>query len=166
MLAYGVLWALTLAVMALVLTLPDGGPIARGVLCLALSATGNPAPSVAGVLAVAINNCLHAGWPLALGPLGATRRPVTRKLADVAVALNVLVCAALTGAALGGYAPRIVVFLPHLPLEWAGIAVGAAGWLVERRRPLTARERARCACALILLLLAAAIVEIYATPHA
>jgi hypothetical protein len=57
---------------------------------LALSAARNPAPSVAGVVAIVASNALHCGWPLALGALGVARRRATRALGDVAVGANVL----------------------------------------------------------------------------
>jgi hypothetical protein len=164
-LAYGGLWALTLAVAAALWAVPGGARIARGLLPLALSAARNPVPSVAGVVAIAASNALHCGWPLALGALGVTRRRVARALGDVAVGANVLACAVMVGGALGGYGLRVVAFLPHLPLEWAGVAVGIAAWTVERRRSLRRYERVISISTLVGLLAAAALVEVCATPH-
>jgi hypothetical protein len=98
---------------------------------LTLTAAHNPPPSLAGVLSIAINNTLRSVWPLTLGLIDAQRRRVTRLLADGAVLANLLVSGTLVGGAVGGYGVRVLAFLPHLPLEWAGLAMGAAGWAVE-----------------------------------
>jgi predicted NAD/FAD-dependent oxidoreductase len=76
------------------------GTAAREALRLSLSAASNPAPSVGAAVSIAVNNALHAGWPLALDPLGAARRRGTRALGDVAVTGNLVVCAVLVGVAL------------------------------------------------------------------
>jgi hypothetical protein len=163
-LAYATLWTLTIWIGVIVWAAPGGAGLARAVLGLSLSAARNPPPSLGAVVAIAVNNALHAGWPLALGPLGMAHRPTTRLLADVVVALNLAVCAVLVGTALGAYGARAVPFLPHLPLEWAGVAIGTAGWIVERRQPLRTGERAGLACALVAVLLVAGFVEVWAVP--
>lgn len=163
--AYAGLWALTVAFAAVVWAIPGGSGFARGALVLSLSAARNPAPSVAAAVSITANNALHAGWPLALGPIGAARRRAARAFVDVAVALNIAMCAVLVGSAIGGYGSRTVAFLPQVPLEWAGVAVGAAGWTVERSWPLRRHERAVAAGVLVGLLAVAAAIEVWVTPH-
>ncbi|MHB1538890.1 MAG: hypothetical protein ACYCUM_13875 [Solirubrobacteraceae bacterium] len=163
--SYLALCALTLAIAAAALLVPDAPALARGLLDLKLSAHANPPPSIAGALSIALENTLHASWPLSLGPLGARARRATRTLADAAVAANLLVCALLVGGALAGYGPAVLAYLPHVPLEWAGIAIGAGAWRIERTRPLSGRERAASLIAIISILLLAAAVETSLTPH-
>jgi len=117
------------------------------------------------VLAIACNNILHSVWPLTLGLLDLQRRRFTRLLADGAVFANLLVAALLVGGAIGGYGAHALAFLPHIPLEWAGIAVGAAGWAVERKRPLDQRTRTLGVALAAILLGCAAVVESFLVPH-
>jgi hypothetical protein len=144
---------------------PGASGLARAVLGLSLSGTRNPAPGAGVAMGIAVNNVFRGSWPLALGPLGAAGRRVTRACGDLAVAGNVLVCAALVGAAVGGYGLRTLAFLAHVPLEWAGVAAGVAGWLVERRGPLRGAERGWWVCMLVGLFGLAAIVETWLAPH-
>ncbi len=44
------------------------------------------------------------------------------------------------GAALGAYGTALLPYIPQLPLEWGGLALGASAWLVQRRRALTVSE--------------------------
>jgi hypothetical protein len=143
LLVYTALWGFTLGTAILVWALPCGPAIAREVLRLTLSGAHNPPPSLAGVSSIAANNILHSVWPLSLGLIGAQRRRSARLLADAAVLANLAVAGLLVGGAIGGYGLRALPFLPHVPLEWAGIALGAAGWLVERERRFRGREHER-----------------------
>jgi len=93
------------------------------------------------------------------------RGRATRTLADALVLANLLAPALLLASALAGYGPRALPYLPHVPVEWAGIATGAGGWLIERHRPLTARERATWITATIAILTCAASIETYLVPH-
>jgi hypothetical protein len=162
---YAGLWAATLGFAALVWLTPGAGSLARGVLRLSLSAAHNPPPSLGGALSIAANNVVHSAWPLSLGLIDAQRRPFTRLLADGAVFANLLVAALLVGGAVGGYGVQALAFLPHVPLEWAGIAVGAAGWAVERERPLDWRARVLGLALTAVLLGCAAVVESCLVPH-
>lgn len=164
-LTYAALLAFTLATAASVWLVPGGPALARELLRLSLTAAHNPPPSVAGVISIAANNTLHSVWPLSLGLIDAPRRRVARALADVLVTANLLVPGLLVGAALAAYAMRALPYLPHTPVEFAGVAIGSAGWIVERNRPVTARERILCAGATVLLLLVGATIETYLVPH-
>jgi hypothetical protein len=149
----------------LILVVPGAPALARGLLHLSLTATHNPPPSVPGVISIALNNMLHSVWPLSLGLLDAQRRRFTRALADAFVTANLAVPGLLVGTALAGYGTRALPYLPHVPVEFAGIAIGSAGWLVERHRSLALRERILYAGATVVLLLLAATIETYLVPH-
>jgi hypothetical protein len=164
--AYAGVWAATLApaaVVALVgrpLTLP-----ARRLLGLALSARRNPPPHLGHVLALAAHNIPIASWPLLLGVLGAHRHRLARHVAD-GVLLACLIANTLpVGAALGAYGTALLAYLPQLPLEWGGLALGASGWLVQRRRALTASEGVGVFVLIACVLLGAAVLETVAVPH-
>lgn len=165
LLAYVGLSGFTLATALLVAVLPGGPVLARGLLHLTLTATHNPPPSLAGVLAIAANNTLRSLWPLSLGLIDAQRHRATRTLADMLVSANLLVPGLLVGACLAAYGTRTLPYLPHAPLEFAGIAVGASGWLHERDHSLTPRDRLRYGGAAVLLLLVGATIETYLVPH-
>ncbi len=162
---YFALWGFTLATALLLWLVPGGAPFARSALSLALSGDRNPPPSVPLVLAIARNNLLHSAWPLTLGLLELQRRRSTRLLGDVAVFANLLLAALLVGGAIGGYGVRALPFLPHLPLEWTGITVGASGWVVDRRRALDRRARLLGLALAVILLGLAAIFESCLVPH-
>lgn len=163
--AYATIWVFTLAAGALVYVLPGGPGLARQLLALKLTAAHNPPPTMGLVLSIATNNTLHAIWPLTLGPLGARRNRLTRTLADGAVLANLLVPGLLVGGALGGYGLRVLPYLPHVPIEWAGIASGTSGWLIEREQPMRTATRTGALLSSAGLLLCAALVEVLFTPH-
>ncbi len=165
LLTYSTLWTLTIGFAAIVCITSGGGLLVRELLRLKLSATANPSPSITAVVSIAVNNTLHSVWPLTLGLIGVQRRRLTRTFADALVLASLLVPALLVGGALGAYGIRVLLFLPHVPLEWAGIAIGAAGWLIERKRPLTGRERTGLLVIAVLLLICAASIETCLVPH-
>ncbi|HEY5195236.1 MAG TPA: hypothetical protein VIJ39_15380 [Solirubrobacteraceae bacterium] len=162
---YALLWAFTLGGCVLVLVVPGGPSLARGLLPLTLTAAHNPPPNLAGVLSIAANNTLRSVWPLTLGLLDAQRRRATRLLADGAVMANLLVSGLLVGGAVGGYGVRVLAFLPHLPLEWAGLALGAAGWTTDRGRRINQHERIMTVALIVIMLLCAAIIETRLVPY-
>jgi hypothetical protein len=162
---YTTLWALTLAVAIVVCITPDAPALTRELLHLKLNADANPQPSIGVILSIAANNALHSTWPLTLGLLDAQRRRFTRTIADALALTNLLVPALLAGGALAGYGLRALPYLPHVPVEWAGIATGTTGWLIERHTPLTPRERTTWIALTIALLTCAASIETYLVPH-
>lgn len=162
---YALLWAFTLGSCALVLVVPGGPALARGVLPLTLTAAHNPPPSLAGVLSIAANNTLRSVWPLTLGLVDAQRRRVTRLLADGVVLGNLVVSGLLVGGAIGGYGNRALAFLPHVPFEMAGFAVGAAGWIVEKKQPISHHWRCVASAFAVIVLTCSAIIEAFLTPH-
>ncbi|HXN36402.1 MAG TPA: hypothetical protein VN892_00025 [Solirubrobacteraceae bacterium] len=164
--AYAGVWAATLApaaVVALVgrpLTLP-----ARRLLGLALSARRNPPPHLGHVLALAAHNIPIASWPLLLGVLGAHRHRLARPVANGVLLACIIANTLPVGAALGAYGTALLAYIPQLPLEWGGLALGASGWLVQRRRPLTASEGVGVFVLIACVLLGAAVLETVAVPH-
>ena len=110
------------------------------------------------------HNIPIAAWPLLLGLAGAQSSRRGRTAADTLVLACMLANVVPVGAALGAYGTALLPYVPQLPLEWAGLAAGYAGWLVQRRRPLTARARLAW-LALICGLLAAGVLETAAVPH-
>lgn len=164
--AYTAIWSVTLTAAAVVAL--GGAALSqrtRGALGLALTPAGNPPPSPERVLALAAHNVPIAAWPLLLGLLADPRRRIVRHAADGLVAVCLLANAAPVGAALGAYGARVLPYVPQLPIEWAGLALGYGSWLVGRRRTIGAAERAGWLTAIILVLVLAAIIETVAVPH-
>jgi hypothetical protein len=125
----------------------------------------NPPPSVEHVLALWAHNTLICAWPLLLGLTGAARHRVTRQVADGMVVAAMIANTLLVAAALAAYGSPLVAYIPQLPLEWAGLALGCSSWLAERHRPITRGERLMWIVLLASALLAAATVETVAVPH-
>jgi hypothetical protein len=124
-----------------------------------------PAPSVDGALALLANNVRATCWPLLPVALRAERYPGVRRLVDVAVALGLAVNLLPVGAALGAYGPRLVPFLPQLPLELYATTAGPACWWLCSRRALGNRALAAVAGSTLLTLLIAAGLETWGVPH-
>ncbi len=164
--AYGAIWIATLACAAIVAAL--GAPMtvpAHRLLALRLSASVNPPPALAHVLALWGHNVPIAAWPLLLGVLGAQRHSPPRRVADIAVLASLAANVLAVGLALGAYGPRLLPYLPQLPLEWAGLALGASAWLTSRRRALRLKEALTVLLLLTAALAGAATLETLAVPH-
>ena len=69
------------------------------------------------------------------------------------------------GAAIGAYGGALVAYIPQLPLEWAGLAVGYAAWVAQRGRPVGVRERTGWLAVITVLMVGAAMLETLAVPH-
>jgi hypothetical protein len=164
--AYAGVWAATLAPAAFVAGV--GRPLAvpvRRVLGLALSPHRNSPPDVGHVLALAAHNVPIVSWPLLLGVLGAHRHRQAMHVAD-GLLLACLVANTLpVGVALGAYGTRLVAYVPQLPLEWGGLALGASGWLLQRKRVLSTGERLGLFVLIVWVLVCAAVLESVAVPH-
>ena len=145
--AYAGVWLATLAATALVVLV--GRPLAlpaRRLLGLALSAQRNPPPHVGHVLALAAHNIPIASWPLLLGVLGAHRHRLAMHVADGVLLACIIANTLPVGAAFGAYGTAVLAYIPQLPLEWAGLALGASAWLIQRRRALTVSKGSGCSC--------------------
>jgi hypothetical protein len=164
--AYATVWIATLAAAALVAV--AGQPaisLTRRALGLRLTAQHTPPPHLEGILGLAAHNVPIAAWPLLLGLTGADRRRLSRHLADCALLACILLNTAPVGAALAAYGTALIAYLPQLPLEWAGLALGASSWLVQRRRTLSAPERLVWLGLTAGVLLCAAVLETATVPH-
>jgi len=104
-------------------------------------------------------------WPLALVALGWPAMTGVRVAGDLLIAAQLLGHGLLVGAALATH-PSLWRFLPHLPLEWAALAVPAGTWLAARLRPGRTDHRELMQAGLLTgaLLIVAAAVETYAVP--
>jgi hypothetical protein len=164
--AYGAVWALTALAGALVVI--AGAPaitFTRHTLGLRLTAQGNPPPHLEEIIALTVHNVPIAAWPVLLGLTGADRHRLSRRLADWGVLACVVVNCAPVGAAFAAYGTALIAYLPHLPLEWAALALGASSWLVQRVRPLSTRERLLWIAMTTGMLLGSAALESIAVPH-
>jgi hypothetical protein len=140
-------------------------PPARHLLALALTAQRNPPPHMGHVLALAAHNLPIASWPLLLGVLGAHRHRLATHVADGVLLTCIIVNTLPAGAALGAYGAPLLAYIPHLPLEWAGLALGASAWLLQRHRPLVPAEGLMLTVLIAGALLCAAALETVAVPH-
>jgi hypothetical protein len=160
--AYAGVWAITLAVGAAVSTV-GLRPSVRHWLGLALKP--DAAPQLGGVLALAAHNIPIASWPLLLGVLGAHRNRHARRVTDGFLLVWLIANTLPVGAALGAYGAPLLPYLPQLPVEWGGLALGASAWLVQRRRALTVAEGLGLLALIAGILLCSAALETVAVPH-
>lgn len=164
--AYAAVWTLTL-VPAAVIALA-GHPLtqpARQLLELTLTAQNNAPPQLAHVLGLAAHNIPIVSWPLLLGVLGAHRNRLAQHVTDGFVLVWLVANTLPVGAALGAYGVAVVPYLPHLPPEWGGLALGVSGWLAQRRRALTVRQGVGVFVLIVCVLLCAGVLETFAVPH-
>jgi len=164
--AYGAIWMATLSAAALVAIIGTRLSVpARHLLGLRLQADRNPPPQIGHVLALAAHNVPVAAWPLLLGVVGAHHHRLSRHVADTVVLACIIVNTLPVGAALGAYGARLLPYLPQLPLEWAGLALGVSAWLIQRQRPLAVPEGLALFALTVGVLFCAAVVETVAVPH-
>jgi hypothetical protein len=114
---------------------------------------------------VAAHNIPIASWPLLLGVLGAHHHRLATHIADGVLLACIIVNTLPVGAALGAYGGAVLPYLPHLPLEWGGLALGASAWLVQRRQALTVSEGIGLFLLIACVLLCAAVLESVGVPH-
>lgn len=164
--AYALIWIAMLGG-ATLLALAGGWltPRARHLLGLRLEPQGNPPPRVEHILALAAHNIPIATWPLLLGVLGAHRDRLATGLGDAVLLACILLNTLPVGVAVGAYGGPLLPYVPQLPLEFAGLALGASAWLVQRRRTLTVYEGLVWFALTAAVLLCAAVVETVAVPH-
>lgn len=132
---------------------------------LGLTLEPDPAPQLGHVLDLAAHNIPIVSWPLLLGVFDLHRSRLGRGFADSMVAAYVVANVLPVGAALGAYGSVLVPYVPQLPLEWGGLALGACGWLAQRREALSLREALGLFALIVGVLVCAAVVETVAVPH-
>lgn len=164
--AYTAIWTMTLGIVLLVAV---GGArlqtAVSGLIGARLDPQLNPPPQIGHVLALSAHNLPIEAWPVLLGVVGAHKHPLVRKVADVLVGACMTANVGVVASALGAYGLALVPYLPQLPLEWAGLALGTGCWLVQRRQALTLREGVACVALIAGVLLGAAVLETVAVPH-
>jgi hypothetical protein len=164
--AYAGIWAVTLGSAVLVALAGERDRTRlRRLLRLRLQSAGNAPPHIGHILALAAHNIPIAAWPVLLGVIGTHHHRLARRIADSTVLACITVNSLPGGAALGAYGAPLLAFIPQLPIEWAGLALGASAWLVQRRRPLTALEGLMLTVLTAAVLVCAAVVETVAVPH-
>jgi hypothetical protein len=164
--AYAAVWIATLVPAGLVaLAGPALALPVRHLLGLALTAQRNPPPHIGHVLALAVHNIPIAAWPLLLGLVGAHRHRLATHLADGVLLTCIILNTLPVGAALGAYGTAVLPYLPQLPLEWGGLALGASAWLAQRQRTLSVPEGLGLLALIAGVLLCAATLETVAVPH-
>jgi len=122
-------------------------------------------PTIHDALATWLHNTRVAGWPLLLAALGLHRERWQRRLGDLLLAATITANSVLVGAALAAGHERLLPYLPHLPIEWAALALAASGWHLASRHRITHRQLTTIAVAFLTLLALAATLETYAVPH-
>jgi hypothetical protein len=120
-----------------------------------------PSPETAAELFV--HNALVAAWPLALVGLHWPEIPVVRWVGDALVGSQLLVHGLVVGNAVG-QRPELWRYLPHLPLEWLGLALPAATWAAAERGVVDDVGLIAAAAATTAALAAAAAVETWTVP--
>jgi hypothetical protein len=158
---------LLLAVLILVLTFLAA---AASALWPELGPARRPQPTLDGTpgeaLAILAANLRTLIAPLLLTAGRWHTHPATRPVGDLLVGALVTANPILIGFALGRHPTELVVYLPHLPLEDAALAMSAGAW-IARRQPSCREPRSLLVCASLTLALAAlaALLETYAVPH-
>jgi len=164
--AYAGLWIATLvpAVLVALVGRPWVLPV-RHVLGLTLTAQRNPPPGIGHVLFSEAHNLPIVAWPLLLGLIGAHRHPLAKHVADGLLTACIIVNTLQVGAALGAYGAPLLPYLPQLPVEWGGLALGVSAWLVQRHRALTVAEGLGLLVLIAGVLLCSGALETVAVPH-
>lgn len=156
------LWALTGALTAL--------GVLVGALLPAIAPGGTPHPTLHGstdeALSIFAHNLRVLAAPLILAASGWATSRITRAVGDTIVLATVLVSPLLVGAAIGRHGSQLLVYLPHVPIEWAALSAAAGAWVTVRLGHSPARRAAVPYGALAIALAAlAAVIETVAIPH-
>lgn len=129
--------------------------------------TSPPHPVLTGTAAelgaLLATNLPPLAVPLLLAVAVAGQGRAWRTLGDLITAAVMLANAATVGAALGAWGARLLPYLPHLPFELAALACSCSAWWSRRSDP---RPLGRLPLLVLCLALLAAVLEVYATPHA
>lgn len=153
-----IILALTLLAASASALWPELGPARR------------PQPTLRGTPAEALSilagNARTLALPLLLSAGRWHTHRGTRLVGDLLVATLVAANPVIVGLALGRHPTALPVYLPHLPLEDAALAIAASAWLA-RRLPSPDRRAhpGLLACASLTLAAIAALLETYAVPH-
>jgi hypothetical protein len=163
---YTAIWMATLGFAGIVAL--AGQPLtqaAHHLLGLQLTPARNPPPTVEHVLVLAAHNIPIFAWPLLLGVTGAHRHRIGVRVADTLVLASAFVNTGQVGVALGGYGAALLPYVPNVPFEWAGLALGVSYWIVQRRRAISVHDGIVWFALTVGVLLCAATLETVAVPH-
>ena len=122
--------------------------------------------SPAAVLSLLAHNAGVVGIPLALSALGWDRSAGLASVGDLLIAASLIANGGIVGWVAAHTGLQLAAYLPHLPFEWAALAIAAGAWLCLRRsaprdrRVLLLRALGLTASALLI----AALLEVYAAP--
>jgi hypothetical protein len=149
--------------------IPEAAGWARSALALPLRPSrGTPALAIE----LFTNNVRVAVVPLAgAALLLAFSQPgrsiaVPRALLDVYLAAATIANATMLAGALVGYGPlRLATWLPHVPFEFAALALGLSAYGASRSRALTVRSLLGVATWVLAALIVAAALETWVTPQ-
>jgi hypothetical protein len=159
MLVWAGLCGSTLLVAVAVAVMPGLGRHARAVLGLSFDP---PAARFGDVAGIWLHN-LCALSPALAGPAVVRLLRRGRRVLLVLVAGQAAVGVLSVGGALGGYGPPLLPWLVHVPVEWMALAVALQAFRSSRNN--LSGWLPRSLAAVCLLLGAAALLEVYATPH-
>ncbi|MDW5595924.1 hypothetical protein VSS74_16365 [Conexibacter stalactiti] len=163
--AYAALWLCTLTSAVVFAMLTPFNLLADLWIGTRLTLYPHTVPSTELVVSTAAHNVRVAIWPLVAIAFGAARDKELRALGSTLIAVFLFMNATIVGAAIGIGRSALVPFLPHLPLEWAALALVATAWtLACQREPARGRLLAVTA-GFLALIVAAAVLEVYAVPH-
>jgi len=129
----------------------------------------DPHPVLHGTIAeatdIAVTNLRVLSAPFLLALLGLHHGPRRRRIGDLVIAVIATLNTVQVGLALGADGPRLIPYVPQLPLEWTALTLSIAAWLELRTGHASRRRIGRYAAATLALTVTAAAVETFATPH-
>jgi len=134
-----------------------------------LASGGDPHPVLHGTIAeaadIAATNLRVLSAPFLLALLGLHHAACRRRIGDLAIAILATLNTVQVGLALGADGPRLIPYVPQLPLEWTALTLCLAAWLDLRTGDAAHGRIGRYAAATLALTVTAAAVETFATPH-
>lgn len=126
----------------------------------------DPQPTLAGtpaeVVDILLSNLAVLVVPLLFAGAASGRPGPWRLAGDLVTATILLINSASVGAALALHGAALLPYLPHLPVEATALTIACSTWTSQRsrRQPMTLTL-----IAVVVLAFAAALIEVYATPH-
>jgi hypothetical protein len=140
-----------------------------GAMLPALAPGGTPHPTLHGtsgdVLSIFTHNLRVLAAPLILSISGWASSRITRAIGDALVIATFLVSPLVVGVAIGRYGSKLLIYLPHLPIEWGALSVAAGAWLAARGGRASARALVAYTGLTVALAAIAAVVETVAIPQ-
>lgn len=124
--------------------------------------------SLGEIASLAAHNAGVALLPLGLLAIGWDQLRGVERAGDALIAGMLIANGASIGRGFAQAGSELFAYLPHLPLEWAALALPAGAWFAFRARPPRERARALVHVAALtgLLVVLAAVVESLTVPVA